>query len=709
MLQLSLLLISFLGYFMLMHILFRGRKMAFYPAILSSVIIAACFLAGLGGKITEAYSSLYYAGFLLIPVCGVYYIRKRKIVPLPPLHTVFPLLILVGASYLLLYLLRDRFLYALDDFSHWGKIARIISTDLRLPVEADQLTHGSYPPGTALFIGYVSSIIGNSEGVWLFAQAMLMVCFWLPLLSSTRNIILQLALSCIAVFFMQYVNSIETLYVDTLLAAAAFACVMICLKEQRKADSHILPLTFMLSALVLIKNSGVFLAAIIAVYAIILYFRKKRAFSIKLPLLVLPFIVMIAWNTYFSEHFTQITGHQMSAEYYKSILGDKSSADIAATIRMILPMIFDPRKNHALCLIPGFALVLFILKNQQNLKANAHIAIFSAVLFLLYEIGMLAMYIFSMPMAEVIEQGGADYYRYNSTIILILMGLLLYLSCQISFALPREMGAARFACAIAVVVIAAGSVLSLVALQVRPFRSRGYRVWTYETAHFLHSAQKELSTHPSDASYIVLCDTVNTEPYSRYVTRYHLHTGNIERFHDREEAMAAWKESPWKYFVDLQEYMIQHPLETIGIDLFTENTSIEFDNVLESVGYQENTRYSVTAGKDVEAPHWDITGYIPVKTNSTIYLKNIDWYPSSENDARGGVSWFSRGFFLISSENSFTEAGDLADWNPVFDANGNVTQITVPEDVDHLICYLRITCQDIRSDSVIYVVENGSE
>ena len=704
MLQLSLLLISFLGYFMLMHILFRGRKMAFYPSILSSAIITTSFLAGLGGKIPEAYSSLYVAGFLLIPVCIMYYYCKRHVVPLPPLHTVFPLFILMASAYALLYLLRDRFLYALDDFSHWGNVARTVATYLRLPLETDQLAYGSYPPGSALFIGYVANIIGNSEGVWLFAQALLLVCFWLPLLSASRSVILQLVLSFFALCFMHYVNPIETLYVDTLLAASAFGCVMVCLKEQRRPDGHILPLTFMLCALVLLKDSGVFLAAIIAVYAVMLCFAKKRRFSPRLPLLVLPFVVAIAWNTYYNEYLSLFSDPDTVNMSLGAALRSTTAARFFAGLAENLPLFINPLRNHALWLIPAYAFVLIILAKQENLLSNAHAAIFAAAIFLLYEAGLLIGNSLGMSPANTIQQ----FYQANSTIILILMALLLYLCCQIHFSRPGDMGAARFICAILALLVATGSIFGLIIPQAHPIRSRGYRVWAYETAHFLHSAQKELSTHPADASYIVLCDTVNTDAYSRYVTRYHLHSANIERFTDREEAMAAWKESPWKYFVDLQKYIIQQPLETIGIELFTESTSIEFENVLESVGYQENTRYSVTAGKDVEAPHWDITGYIPVKTNSTIYLENIDWYPTDENDSRGGVSWYSIGRFLISSENSFRTQTDLADWSPVFDADGNVTQITVPEDVDHLIYYLRITCQDIRSDSAIYVVENGN-
>ena len=60
---------------------------------------------------------------------------------------------------------------------------------------------------------------------------------------------------------------------------------------------------------------------------------------------------------------------------------------------------------------------------------------------------------------------------------------------------------------------------------------------------------------------------------------------------------------------------------------------------------------------------------------------------------------------LRSSLRTKTEE-DLKAWQPVYDKNGYVVQITVPDNIGSTTGYLRLICQDINVASVITVSES---
>lgn len=704
MLSVSLLLVSFTGYFLLMYILFKGKKTALYPSLLVSGIVTASFVAGLAGCLQSVYGFIHIAGFVLLPLCIAHLVKRRADYPRPGLRDLFPFAVLIAGAFILYFIFRDRFLYATDDLAHWGRAVRSIVTNLRLPVEADEFTHGAYPPGSAMFIAFVSTVTGASDGVWYFAHGLMLLSFLVALLSAGKNVLVQVVLACFIPLFMNYVDPLESLYVDTMLGASAFACVALWLQDEERSPWGIVALALLLCPLVLIKNAGVFLAAMIALWAVVGYIRTHRAFSWKLLSLALPFLLLAAWFIYFGQHFEQLQKHQMSLAYYRQVLGEKSGKDIRQFFEIVLPHLFSLRENHALTIIPGYVLVLVAMLRQGKLRAWRHVFILAGVVALVYEIGIVLMYILSMPTNEIIAQNGLDFTHYNCALTIALQALLLYLCCQLDWPGLKAEKLGCLAVAGVALLVCAGVAFMQVD-QRRPLHSKQYRIDNYATAYHASLMGDEISKLPRDASYIILFGELERwEGYSRNLTKYYLGGADVTRCFEQQEALTQRSREPWKYYIDLAAGEVELPTETVNVEHFTRTADKSFTNLLDTAGYKQNTRYSVTAKEDQVAARWDITGYLPINPGDVIRLQDVTWYPSDEDESRGGLYWFFADKSMRSAQIVAMEK-DLADWAPVYDGYGRIVQITVPGNIGTTTAYLRIVCQNINENSVITINE----
>lgn len=210
---------------------------------------------------------------------------------------------------------------------------------------------------------------------------------------------------------------------------------------------------------------------------------------------------------------------------------------------------------------------------------------------------------------------------------------------------------------------------------------------------------------PPLQSHIVLLDQEDTSGYNRYLIRYYLRSKDVVYAYSQEEGRTLCLSDPWRYYIDPGKGTVLPPAETVFTQLFTRDPSTHYTNVLNQVGFQANTRYSISAAEDLIAYYWDITGYIPAKVGDTIYLKNVQWYPSTEDKAQGGIFWFREDLSYRSNDDHYLTPEDLEAWNPVFDERGSIIRITVPVKFGSTTRYLRIICQDINTASIITVNE----
>lgn len=135
----------------------------------------------------------------------------------------------------------------------------------------------------------------------------------------------------------------------------------------------------------------------------------------------------------------------------------------------------------------------------------------------------------------------------------------------------------------------------------------------------------------------------------------------------------------------------------------------DFTNVLTSVGYTENTRYSTSSKTETTATGWDITGYIPATRNDVIYMADMDFI---DIDGGGGAtsramiySYDANKNYLTCSEGYSTTTKMSDAWSAVYDDYGDVVQFTIPASYSSSVAYIRIGARDITPYSVITVNE----
>lgn len=463
--------LSLLGYFLFFRRFCRDLRPAFFPALTVSLISLLVFLGGLAGQMMWTGRILFAAGLCCLVFFGLPVLPQfRRIKPefrknsstlsgsfepqteqgksgfqgkmggrldgfpkqrlqsgstrdnVAFLWMAGAFILLFGASWLLL---KNRFIYGYDDFSHWGLVARILVEKNRLPVEADGLLFPSYPPLSACFIYFFAGLTGKGHASFLLAQAVMLFSFLLSLQSIVRNIGRAYWPVTLAVpLLMGYTCALDALSVDNLLGAAFLSALLLLLQLKDSPRSGHLCLSLLLACCTLIKNSGLFLALFILGVLAVSHLRKKQKPYLSLGFLVLPLLVFFAWRLYVRGHFASFGKHYMSLSVYYGTLRGRLQ-DISLILEVILPLLINPLKNHALWLIPSFVLV-YIASPGEIRQAQRQRLVMGGALFLLYETGILAMYLCSMGIGELMGNQGIDFMRYNGTVICPLSGLLLY-------------------------------------------------------------------------------------------------------------------------------------------------------------------------------------------------------------------------------------------------------------------------------------------
>ena len=451
-----LLLLSLTGFLLACRWFRKELHPSFYPALTVSIISVIVCLGGMAGALRETVSMLFFAGLLSLAVFGFLCLRKDFREKNPGNH---PFLWMLCAFLLFCacsaFLLRNRFLYAYDDFSHWGLVAGILLKQGRFPTGADGLMFPSYPLGSASFICFCGKALGSDAEACLLAQNIMLISFLIPLQSAAGKKPVGYLLTTAAIpLFIFYNTPIDTLSVDNLLGAVLLAALLLYFHHDRASGRTLPDLAILLACCVLIKNSGLFLALGLVLLAVLRGIRSGIKIRTCLLWLFLPFLVYLAWRVHLKTGFSDFGKHYMSLSAYYGTFRRKLG-EIGLILQVILPILINPLRNHVLLLFPAFALVYFAADPERRKKQREMIGI-CAAFFVLYEAGVLVMYICSMGTGELISQNGADYPRYNGTVICVLAGILMLMSGRLLLNLKLPQNGKQSLAALAALMITIG-------------------------------------------------------------------------------------------------------------------------------------------------------------------------------------------------------------------------------------------------------------
>lgn len=421
------------------------------PVFTISVLILLLYILSL--------AQLLWIGVYIVTVIGylltiMTVIMKRKTV-LPFIKTfITPGFILFIIGIPILYKLSSRIIFTnWDEFSHWGLVVKAMNLKNALPGNDSMLTFLSYPTGTALLQYYMCRIFGQREGIIVFAQVLYV---WAAAVSFTKGIKLKqiyFAFLILAAAFVGYVHfniSLWCIYVDGLLGLLLGSAFVVYYSEKRDT-SALLKTVPILMAVVLIKESGVFLSVLFCIFMLLdqLYLQKafpvetgekknsffsRHAVALSLGVAVLCIVMTnISWSLYLAS--MGIAGGQGLLNSFMQSAGTAANPGVIPAFINALPAkaVGTSREYQFLSsplLLLGITVVPFILLTALTTDKSKKRRIllltgFFIFFFLIYCIGLILIYMFKFSSFE--GENLASFGRYLGTYFLMLYLVVNYL------------------------------------------------------------------------------------------------------------------------------------------------------------------------------------------------------------------------------------------------------------------------------------------
>lgn len=395
-------------------------EVTFAPVLTIGIQISVLYVAGILNLLKFATYGMY--GFGL--VCAFYYVWKDRITILKRYLSEAGIQYLLVAVVLVCIALWNRVFNSYDNFSHWALVVQQMLQTNRFPNFVDNLImFQQYPLGSSIYIYYFSKLVGKEEFVQMLAQTFMLIVSIVPILKFRLNRFVVIGLAVVfSNFIFCYCIQIQELQVDTLLpllsmAAIFFMCTE-CMKsgsEKRVSVYWLIPLFV---AIVQVKNSGVFFLAVAGV--MMLMYSKRYALPWKqiVCFWTIPLISIYLWKRHCALVFVNasVSKHAMSLSNYKHTFLNKSHDDVVLIVKKMFDFSFTGNDLFYCVLFVCVAVLLAWFAHSHGRRLIGKFIAFVSVSYLTYMLGMLIMYLVSMPGGEATSL--ASSFRYRETILI---------------------------------------------------------------------------------------------------------------------------------------------------------------------------------------------------------------------------------------------------------------------------------------------------
>ena len=429
-----LLVISIIGYMSITrkYLLLSWK---FIPIFVFSSIACIVYFGGLINLLFEISVAIMVIGlFISIILFSSWYRRSGLIT----IYFYFFHLFFVLISFIFMLLLAKSYLIHYDNFSHWAIVIKVMLSTNAFPTpDAALIDFKNYPLGVSSFLYYISLFVGKSEPILIIAQGILIFSSFYAMfgvISETKRYLLYafLVAGLSTISFFNLTIRINNLLVDFLLpifTLVIFVIVYALRHHPKKTSITILPIV---GLLMIVKSTGVIFASIGLMYFVYVGLTKWRIALWKRIIILLgvilgSFIPYIGWSIRMNTLFKGVENKfDVSTSTIQHAEGEKSIEQMWDISSLFLQSSVDLTTRPAAgILIFGLLatvtsiFVIVVVKKKWNLW-KVFIALI--VVLLLYYAGILAMYLFSMPLDEAIILAGFE--RYVSSIVILFVGSL---------------------------------------------------------------------------------------------------------------------------------------------------------------------------------------------------------------------------------------------------------------------------------------------
>ena len=426
---------SILGYIMLTREKLKLQT-EFIPIFVCSAIACVVYFCGLIGYLFPGSIFLLVVGILMFVMYFIKVVRKRTYLNFKP--SLFHVTFIVGSLFFF-YLLAISKLIHYDNFSHWAIVLKQMLITNSFPDAGSVLIDfKNYPLGISSFIYFICRFVGHAQGIMLASQFILIfTCFYaiFGIIKEKKRFLLYvfLASGCSALSIFNITIRIDNLLVDFLLpiyTLVLFVVIYVYQREIKNACITIIPLA---GLLMITKSTGIIFAGIGLVYLAYVWLKNndkplyKNGVRIFISILA-SFAPYTLWMLHMAHKFQGVKNKfEASANNIQSISGDKSMEDIRQIILLFVKAVFDIKSRQMMGII-GFniaailASIFVTIVIKKNWKLWKALIALDMVL-IGYYVGILGLYIFSMPLDEAMALAGFD--RYASSIVILFVGGLI--------------------------------------------------------------------------------------------------------------------------------------------------------------------------------------------------------------------------------------------------------------------------------------------
>ena len=422
--------LSTLGSFQLVRGITKDKiDLFFLPSLTIAIQVTILFFAGILNLLPEVSGLIYLVGLIAL-IMSLWkskglnfvkdYVNDGYIISVL-------IMIIMGMS------VRGKLFWHYDNFSHWAMVVRHMLEVNHYPnFESVLISFQEYPLGSATYIYYFAKMIGNGESIQMLAQIYMIVAAVLPLFSfvNKRSFKIDFVFLTFVNFVFVYNIHAGDLLVDTLLPVVGICGLLFAKKHcvHNSCKLNFWLLSCYLVQIIQIKNSGVFFVVAILIVCSKYYWNKQSRFN-NLGSAVFPFLSLVIWQKHCKYVFASATTskHAMTVENYRLVMGDKTLEDIKTICKEMFRLSITSKDVVALLgivLLIGCCVLFFKKSDWKDYKSCF---LFTLIFYVCYQIGMLGMYLFSMPGGEATSLAGSG--RYLKTILIAI--LMIYMAFAI--------------------------------------------------------------------------------------------------------------------------------------------------------------------------------------------------------------------------------------------------------------------------------------
>lgn len=431
--------LSVIGYY-LVFLCFFKEQTGIFPLVFISGSVLTVFLLGCFERLLIGLSIVILCGIACLIVMTLMLLKKKHIVSLREMINPMLIMMLIGGIWCW-FLSRGIKPSHFDDFSHWLRICKIMSSDLTYPCYGD-CNYPTYVPGTATWIFIINCIIGYSPENCYFAQMLLnlaAVCSLTLIIGSgdslRKKIVFLILIGVFSVFICDMDITTYSLLVDGILAltASALLVYVIAIRDELINIKYWIPILLISSLVSLIKASGILFILFITLAVYLFYAAdkpktKRASWLYIMPATIIPLGYMLQKLYLF--RMKLVYGDDFVAEslgtagLYKILLDYWDPVRYAGIVKRFLHecFILDEAcrqiKMLWICLLfIGILNIVSIVKKRKDALLK-YLAVYLPVITLVYLLGLMVTYFTFVP-ADANENRLVCFYRYAGSITIM--------------------------------------------------------------------------------------------------------------------------------------------------------------------------------------------------------------------------------------------------------------------------------------------------